>query len=256
MGLPSIRATRITSRIRRGSSSPVVALTEAGRFVIKLRGAAQGASALIAEIIVAELCDALKLPVPERVLVELDDQVPSDDKNDELADLLGRSRGTNLGFRWLEGAVDLLARDVAAVDEAVATSIVWLDGLVMNPDRTAHNSNLLVWHGGVWLIDHGACLAFQHDWAHVNEDDPRAPGPAVSEHLLASRVKSPRLVDEAATRMLSRDVLSRAVSRVPEAFFVSAFPEPDVERLRAAYVAFLWKRLKPPRPFWDQAASG
>lgn len=53
--------------------------------------------------------------------------------------------------------------------------------------------------------------------------------------------------------MLSRDALEAAVRAVPDDFLVpllpSSVPEDALARRRAAYVAFLWKRLKPPSPF-------
>src|SRR5437762_7757775 len=102
MTLRRYEARRVVRAMRSGSSSPVVVETEAGHFLVKLHGAAQGIPPLIAEIIVGEIAGALALPVPERVLIGLDETVPSGDKNDELADLLTRSRGTNLGLRWLD----------------------------------------------------------------------------------------------------------------------------------------------------------
>src|SRR3546814_13130710 len=44
-------------------------------------------------------------------------------------------------------------------------SIVWFDAFVANVDRTARNTNLLLWHHKLHLIDHGAALYFHHDWA-------------------------------------------------------------------------------------------
>ena len=144
MTLRTYRAERIVSAIRRGSSSPVVAETVAGKFLVKLRGAAQGVPPLISEIIVAELATALALPVPERVLIELDETVPSDDRNDELADLLNASRGINLGLRILPGATDIRLDQLGLIAPPLASLIFWLDGLVMNPDRTAKNPNILI----------------------------------------------------------------------------------------------------------------
>src|SRR5262249_25503261 len=136
----------VLAAIRYGSSWPVVVRSAAGEFVTKLRGAAQGTAPLVAEIIVAELATALGLPVPERVLIALDADVPSDDRNDELSDLLARSRGVNLGFRLLPGATDLGPHQSASIDPRLASGILWLDGLVMNADRTARNPNILLWH--------------------------------------------------------------------------------------------------------------
>jgi HipA-like protein len=247
--LPKHRAERILSVNRTGGSAPVVVESAAGRFLVKLRGAAQGLPPLIAEIIVAELAGALGLPVPERALVTLDAQVPSDDKNDELADLLARSHGNNLGFRLLPGARDLRPDRLSQVEPDVAAQIVWLDALVLNPDRTAQSPNVLVWHGRPWLIDHGASLSFHYDWDAVTEESPREPGLPLEQHLLFERALPLSTVDESAARALPREVLRAACARVPTEFLASAFPEQDPERTREAYVAFLWKRLKAPRPF-------
>jgi HipA-like protein len=253
--LPSHHALRVLSVNKRGSSAPVVVETAAGRFVVKLRGAAQGLPPLVAEIIVAELASALGLPVPERALVTLDEHVPSDDKNDELADLLARSRGMNLGFRELRAARDLRLDQLQRIERDVAAQILWLDGLVMNPDRTAQNPNILLWNERPWLIDHGACLAFHYDWQHVTEASPREPGPALHQHLLFARALPLAEIDADAARALPREVLRAACACVPAEFLASAFPDQDPERTRAAYVAFLWKRLKPPRPFVPAAPT-
>src|SRR5688500_14402332 len=117
---PCFPVRRVLARLRDGSSSPVVVETPGGRFVTKLRGAAQGPSALVAEVIVAELAERLGLPVPERVLIQLEQPIQTDDRNDELADLLAASVGQNLGFRWLESARVLEAKAAAQQEDEFA----------------------------------------------------------------------------------------------------------------------------------------
>jgi len=247
------RARRIVAAEWRGSSLPVVVETDAGPFVTKLRGAAQGTAALVAEIVVASLAEAIGLRVPERALVALDPGVACDDRHAELADLLGRSRGTNLGFRLLEGARDLRPGDVARVGRDLASAIAWLDGLVMNPDRTPRNPNLLVDERDLWLIDHGAALPFQHDWASLTEESPRAAAAPPSRHVLHERASAVDEWDPLLAAALDRDRLRAAVSEVPDDFLSPLLPPSAgvaaLPRRRDAYVAFLWKRLRPPRPF-------
>jgi HipA-like kinase len=246
--LHRFRASRITRAIRSASTLPVVVETAGGSFVAKLHGAAQGFPALIAEIIVAELAEAIGLPVPERALISMDADTPSNDKNDELVDLLRASAGDNLGFCWLEGAVVPRTAEMAALDDAFAVRVLWLDGLVMNPDRTAQNPNLLLWKRQPWLIDHGAALTFQYDWAGLTEASPREPTDS-SRHLFASRAGLLAEWDAVLAAALGREVISAAIGQVPDAFLCAAFPGEDLTRLRAGYHAFLWKRLKAPRPF-------
>jgi hypothetical protein len=253
--LPRHRALHVLSVIRRGSSAPVVVETSAGRFVVKLRGAAQGLPPLIAEIIVAELASALGLPVPERTLITLDEHTPSDDRNDELAGLLERSVGLNLGFRFLDAARDIRLDQLELVEPDVAAQIMWLDALVLNHDRSAQNPNIMIWNKRPWLIDHGAALSFHYDWASVTEESPRELGPPLHTHLLFARALPLADVDAEATRALSREALRAACAAVPAELLTSAFPDQDPERARAAYVAFLWKRLKAPRPFVPRAPA-
>ena len=192
--------------------------------------------------------------MPERALITLGDDVPSDDERDEFVDLLQASRGENLGFRFLAGAADLREDQLSLVSAELATRIVWLDGLVMNPDRTAMNPNILLWHRQPWLIDHGASLPFHYDWSSVTEESPRASGPSARGHLLMRRVERIAEVDALCACILSRDALTTSVARVPRSFITSTFPHDDPERIRLSYVAFLWKRLKAPRPFLPDAA--
>jgi hypothetical protein len=222
--------------------------TDAGVFYTKLRGAGQAPASLVSEIIVAELADALELPVPARVLIDIPPAVRTDDRDDELAQLLHWSIGRNLGFQLLVNARSCKPMDVPRVDPELASKIVWLDGLVQNPDRTAQNPNLLWSHGQLWLIDHGACIGFQHSWRTVTEESPRASEWPLRGHLLRSRATLLSIVDAMLAARLRRGVLEAALEVVPDDFLSDDGAEAK-RRRRAAYVAFLWKRLKFPRPF-------
>jgi len=105
--------------------------------------------------------------------------------------------------------------DVPRVDREVASKIVWLDGLVQNPDRTLKNPNQLRSHGALWLIDHGASLGFQHDWPRVTEQSPRSNGWQVGEHVLRSRATQLQVVDAALASRLHRGELESSVRRRP-----------------------------------------
>jgi len=111
--------------------------------------------------------------------------------------------------------------------------------------------------GRVVLIDHGAALGFHYAWAEVTEDTPRRFGPPADPHVFESpeAVADLGRLDEAFATRLSRDVIDRAVGAVPDGFLLPlAGPSAaDVARRQAAYAAFLWKRLKAPRPFLGSA---
>ena len=226
--------------------------TDEGQWFTKLRGAAQGTGALVAEVIVAELAESLGMRVPARRLIRFGDVIESVDQNDELADLLRASAGINLGFAMLAGAVDFApASDLPRVDREVAAAILWLDGLVMNPDRTARNPNLLWWSDALWLIDHGASLGFQYALPDVTADASRRPYALREPHLLQSAASELERVDASLASRVSRDVIERAVEAVPDELLLPLL-EGDAAGIpvrRAAYTDYLWSRLQSPRPF-------
>jgi hypothetical protein len=246
--LRSLPILRILDAQRRGSSRPLLVETSAGPQMVKLRGAAQGTGPLVAEIIVAELAAALGLAAPARTLLTLAADTPTDDREDELADLLAASVGTNLGFAWMDGAREATADDLGRMPDEAKAAILWLDRFAHNPDRTARNPNLLWWNGRAWLIDHGAALRFQYDWSRVTEETPRAAGTVFESHLfegIASAADWP-MHDEACAARITREVLAAAVAAVPDEFL----------RLeRATYVAYLWKRVRAPRAFAQAGPS-
>jgi hypothetical protein len=252
--METLRARRVLRADRDGSSWPVLIDTDAGVFYTKLRGAAQAPSSLVAEIVVGALADALGLAVPARVLIDIPLNVPVDDPHQELAQLIRFSVGRNLGFQLLSNVRHFHPNDVTRVDPELASKIVWLDGLVQNADRTMKNPNLLWTQKQLWLIDHGASLGFHHDWPRVTEDSPRSQAWQVKDHLLHSRATRLHSVDDGLAALLPRDTLQSALDAIPNDF-LSENGFDAIRRRRAAYVAFLWKRLKSPRPFLARLAS-
>jgi len=232
----------------RGSTWPVLGLVGGQKLVLKLRGSAEGVLPLIAELVVGALADALGLSVPARSLVELPKDVASDDPHEELRDLLTKSAGLNLGLSYLEGFRDVTVADAARIEPALKARIVWLDALVQNPDRSARNPNLMIKAGKIWLIDHGAALNFHHDWRLVTEQTPREPGAVPSEHLLKVSADELAEADRELAPKLRPEIVEAALRSVPDAFLAELGPEPPL-RQRAAYVAYLRKRLREPRPF-------
>jgi hypothetical protein len=226
--------------------------TDDGLRFTKLRGAAQGTGALVAEVIVAELAEALGLPVPARSLVRLSTDVESADQNDELADLLRASAGINLGFAYLEDARNFAPdADVELVRPNDAAAILWLDGLTSNPDRTARNPNLLWWQNALWLIDHGAALGFQYGLPDVDPASARRPYSVREPHVLKSRVEDHAAGDLRFAELITRAAIERAVAEVPDEFLVPLLRTDSLGERRAAYRDYLTRRVEAPRPFLE-----
>jgi hypothetical protein len=239
----TVVATRYVTPLREGGSLPgLVEADDDGLYVVKFRGAGQGPKALVAEILAGELARAVGLPVPELVYVELDPAIGNAEPDPEIQDLLKASGGCNVGLDFLPGA---LAFDEAAAQRLspeLAAEIVWLDTLMLNVDRTPRNPNLLVWHGRVWLIDHGAALYVQHGTSDMAAEASRSFA-AIRDHVLLPHAGS---IVEADARLSARlpDPES-LVALVPEAWLGDGGREPYVEFLRA--------RLSGPRRFAEEA---
>ncbi len=251
--LRTVRATRYAAPLREGGSLP--ALVEAdddGMYVVKMRGAGQGPKALVAELIAGELARRAGPAVPEIAFVELDAALAPAEPDQEIQDLLKASIGLNLGLDFLPGA---LAFDPAAppeVDPALAASVVWLDALLTNVDRTARNPNLLEWHGRLWLIDHGAALYLHHRTWHLA---PRArdPFPAIAEHVLLPFACSIDEVNGAMADALGGGAVDEVVALVPDAWLAGGGEGAGPAERRRAYADYLARRLERPRAFAAEA---
>src|SRR6476620_9131409 len=169
----TVNVTRYVTPLREGGSLPAIAEADDGfMYVLKFRGAGQGIKALIAELIGGEIARTLGLKVPEIVFANLDEAFGRTEPDEEIQDLLKASVGLNLALHYLKGAITFDAT-VTRLDAETASKIVWLDCLLTNVDRTPRNTNMLVWHKELWLIDHGAALYFHHSWQNWEEHAKR-----------------------------------------------------------------------------------
>jgi HipA-like kinase len=213
--LERVTVTRYVTPLREGGSLP--ALVEAdnlGTYVMKFRGAGQGPLALVAEIIGGELARRLGLRTPDLVLADLDPRIPGSEPDPEIQELLKASEGLNLGVDFLPGSAgfDPLGW---SVDPDLASRILWFDALVHNVDRTWRNPNLLVWHGDIWLIDHGAALYYHHNWPTA---DPAKPFDT-SEHVLRDRATRVGEAHRSLAPRITGDLLAEVTGLVPAAWF-------------------------------------
>ena len=247
----TVTATRYVTPLREGGSLP--ALVEAddhGLYVVKLRGAGQGPKALVAEWVAGELARAAGLRVPELVRVEVDPALGRNEPDGEIRDLLKASAGPNLGLDFLPGSVtfDPAVGPPPEADEAA--DLVFLDALVTNVDRTARNPNLLVWHGRLWLIDHGAALYAHHAWERGAP--PEAAYPAVRDHVLLPWAGSIATAAARAAPRLGGEV-ARIVAALPDAWLAAEPGLPDAAAHRARYVDYLTRRLAARAGFVEEA---
>src|SRR5437764_4097443 len=205
--LRTVTATRYVTPLREGGSLPgLVEADDDGLYVCKFRGAGQGPKALAAEIVAGELARGLGLPVPELVLIELDPALAAAEPDPEIQELIVASAGVNLGVDFLPGALPYVPGGTHTPMPAQAADVVWLDALATNVDRTPRNPNLLIWHGRLWLIDHGAALYLQHRGLDP-AIDARKPFEHIKDHVLLPAAGSILDAHERLAPQLTKDLL-------------------------------------------------
>jgi hypothetical protein len=251
--LRTVTATRYVVPLREGGSLPaIVEADDLGLYVVKFRGAGQGVLALIAELIVGEIGRTLGLRVPEIVLIEIDAALGRNEPDYEIRRLLKASAGLNLALDYLPGSItfDPAARDRSSPEEA--SLAVWFDAFTQNVDRTAKNTNLLVWHRKLYLIDHGAALYVHHNWESMQEK-ASAPFAEIRNHVLLPWAAQIPEAAKIAQDKLSQKAIEEIVGLVPTEWLEAIPGELTAAVRRAAYVDFLLRRLDASHIFEKEA---
>jgi hypothetical protein len=251
----TVHATRYVVPLREGGSLPgIVEADDLGTYVCKFRGAGQGLRVLVAEVIVGELARELGILVPDLVGIELDAALARYEADEEVQDLLMASTGLNLGIDFLPGAFGFDSG--CRPEPEAAARILWLDALTANVDRSWRNPNLLLWHGRLWAIDHGACLYFHHSWSGgIGSAERFARQPySADDHVLGAHLPAVRDVDTELAPRVTEELLRDVVGRVPEDW-MEPVPGAEAEDVRSAYVDFLLARVSGDRP-WLPGGAG
>jgi hypothetical protein len=250
--LPRLTGLRYVVPLREGGSLPAVVDTDAGPYVVKFRGAGQGAKALVAEALAAGLARALALPIPDDAVIELAADFGEREPDPEIQDILRGSVGTNFGLAYLSGALSYDPAVDREMDPDLAAAILWFDAYITNVDRTPRNTNMLLWHGRPWLIDHGAALFFHHRWEGW-EARVQSPFPQIKDHVLLTRAGDLDAADARLRPLLTGEAIRAVVASVPDEWLGGEAIFPDLAAHREAYVTYLTERLHGPRRWLQEA---
>jgi len=251
--LRTLSATRYVTPLREGGSLPaIVEADDDGLYVVKFRGAGQGARALVAEVLAGEIGRALGLPVPALALVTLDADIGRTEPDGEIRDLLKASVGLNLGVDYLPGALGYDPAASTPPPAELAADIVWFDALVLNVDRTPRNPNLLEWHRRLYCIDHGASLYVHHDWAGAPARAASA-FPQIRDHVLLPVAGEIRAAGERLRPKLPASVFRTLADALPEAWLPEDAHLGGARAQRHAYVEWLSRRLESAELFEEEA---
>lgn len=250
--LRTVTVTRYITPLREGGSLPALAEADDGfKYVLKFRGAGHGVKALIAELLGGEIARTLGLKVPELVFSHLDEAFGRTEGDEEIQDLLQGSKGLNLAMHFLSGALSYDA-SVNHCGEVLASKIVWLDAFITNVDRTFRNTNMLLWHKELWLIDHGASFYFHHSWNNPQES-AKTPFPLIKDHVLLTFATKLEEADKEFKALLTDAVLEEIVNMIPEDWLLWEGSDLTPQAIKNTYFEFLKTRLAHSENFVKQA---
>ncbi len=240
--LRTVNVIRYVTPLREGGSLPAIAEADDHfLYVLKFRGAGQGPRALIAELIGGEIARYLGLRVPELVFANLDEAFGRTEPDEEIQDLLKASVGLNLALHYLSGAITF-DPTVTTVDAKLASQIVWLDCFLTNMDRTCRNTNMLLWHKELWLIDHGAALYFHHSWQNWEEQAIK-PFFLVKDHVLLPWASELERVNKEFSELLNPEKIASVINLIPDDWLEGETSFDSKTAHREAYKNFLTNRL-------------
>jgi hypothetical protein len=250
--LRTVNVTRYISPLREGGSLPALAEADDDfKYVLKFKGAGHGVKALIAELIGGEIARVLKLQIPELVYANLDEAFGRTEADEEIQDLLQGSQ--NLALHFLSGAINF-DPVVTVVDSKKASQIVWLDAFITNVDRTFRNTNMLIWHKELWLIDHGASLYFHHSWTNW-EKHAQSPFALIKDHVLLPQASMLQEADALFKTILTPETLQAIVNLIPLEWLDWQDTDESPDAIREVYLQFLSMRLHHSQIFIKEAQN-
>lgn len=251
LSLRTVEVTRYVTPLREGGSLPAIVEADDGfMYVLKFRGAGQGVKALIAELIGSEVARVLGFRVPEVVLAQVDPAFGRTEPDEEIQDLLKFSEGLNLALHYLSGAISFDPA-VNRVDEITASKIVWMDALLMNVDRTARNTNMLIWQKELWLIDHGAALYFHHSGTPPHKAAEN-PFPLIKDHVLLKAAARLQDADSTCRDLLTVEMIDAILAAVPGEWLTAAGAA-NAEEGREMYRQYFEHRIRHSHNFVNEA---
>ncbi|MBD8388287.1 HipA family kinase [Dysgonomonas sp. BGC7] len=242
MELRTVNVTRYITPLREGGSLPALAEADDGfKYVVKFRGAGHGTKMLVSELIGGAVAHTLGFRIPEIVFINLDEAFGRTEGDEEIQDLLQNSRGLNMGLHFLSGALTF-DPVVNEVDTRTASQILWMDALLTNVDRTVKNTNMLMWHKELWLIDHGASLYFHHSWTGWQKY-ALSPFSQVKDHVMLPYADRLEEVDAEFKKILTPAKIVEIVELLPDDWLHWGGEEESPGDIRKVYIGFLNERI-------------
>lgn len=249
----TVTVMRYILPLREGGSLPALAEADDDfKYVLKFRGAGHGVKMLISELLGGKITEALGLKIPELVFANLDVDFGRTEGDEEIQDLLKFSEGLNLGLHYLSGAIAY--EPSVKIDPLLASKIVWLDAFITNIDRTFKNTNLLMWHKELWVIDNGASFYFHHNWQNFDAA-AKTPFKYIKDHVLLPQASQLDEADAFAKSVLNDEIFRELVNLIPLEWLEWNDVEESPEQIRDIYFEFMKTRLANSEIFLNEAKN-
>lgn len=253
MKLRSAHLTRYILPLREGGSLPALAEADDDfKYVVKFKGSGHREKSVIAELLGGEIARKLGFKVPELVFLNVDEAFGRTEGDEEIQDLLQASQGTNLGLHFLSGAINY-DPNVMKVDAQLASQIVWLDAFITNVDRTFRNTNMLMWHKELWLIDHGSSFYFHHSWDNW-EKQAESPFAFIKDHVLLREASEIEKAGEELKPLITNEFIEKLVELIPDEWLNWDYDH-SPDELRKVYADFLKIRKEHSNIFIKEAQN-
>ena len=238
MELRTVNVMRYITPLREGGSLPALAEADDDyKYVVKFRGSGHGTKALVSELLGGLVAKKLGLKVPELVFIYLDEAFGRTEGDEEIQDLLQGSKGLNMGLHFLSPSFTF-DPVTSEVDSLLASKILWLDAYITNIDRTVKNTNMLMFHKELWLIDHGASFYFHYTWDNW-EKAALSSFSYVKDHVLLSQASQLEQVDEEFKAILDDSSIDWIVDQLPDDWLDWTNNGLSADDIRGVYKQFL-----------------
>lgn len=223
-----LKALQINNVIRKGSSTPIIALDETGKqFFVKAKGAGDGLTALMADWIVTSIGNKIGLPVlkPETILI--DESTKINYPHEEVSDLIERSYGYNLAYEYFPDAQYYhAAKPHPDFNKETKDLIFLFDSFFVNIDRTKENPNIFNSKNNIYAVDFGACFLIKEIFDNI----PYCLNPEIQKLLKRNifydeNVRAETLL--AKFRSLSKETVSKIVTDFPDEWIAGSSTKKD-----------------------------
>jgi len=212
-----LKAARIDNIIRKGSSVPIIAVDENGNdYFVKAKGAGDGLTSLIADWIVTSIGHKLGLPVLRPEIILIDETTKINYPHEEVFDLVKRSYGLNLAYKYFPDAHIYNALSPHPDFDKETKDLIFLfDSFFVNIDRTKENPNIFNSKNNIYAVDFGACFLIKEIFDNIPYCLNREIQKLLKRNIFYDeKVSAERMVNM--LRSLSRDEVSEIINGFPD----------------------------------------